>query len=182
MRLFTGIPAAGLFPPSRLDLPDRHPSLRPVLPENQHLTLVFLGEVDPGRTADLRNALCRVRGTPFKLTLDRLGVFPASGRSPRILWLGPSVAPPELLDLHGQLEEALSREDFPTEARPYSPHLTLARLKSGARHAVEELLETQADLEPVSLRVRRFALFESRRGPRGMRYEILESFPFLAGR
>lgn len=96
-------------------------------PDDLHVTLVFLGDVEPQmrscaeRVAE--QAADRVRAAPCGLTLDRIGCFPR----PRILWCGASERQPPLLDLVGALNQALPGCGFVPERRPFAPHVTLVR-------------------------------------------------------
>ena len=118
-----------------------------VRPENIHLSLKFLGDVDEAREAELRDALKRVAGTrseprPLALQVTGFGVFPDYHR-PKVLWAG--VTPDAGLELlqHG-VEQAFAPLGFPTEARPFRPHVTLARAARDAKSrefaGLEELL------------------------------------------
>lgn len=101
--------------------------IRWVRPEGIHLTLKFLGEVAEQRDPELAAALTRtVRGArALPLALGGFGAFPDFQR-PRVVWVG--VAPdPSLELLQNQVEEAFAPLGFPTEARPFRPHLTLGR-------------------------------------------------------
>ncbi|PYP33432.1 MAG: RNA 2',3'-cyclic phosphodiesterase [Gemmatimonadetes bacterium] len=101
--------------------------IRWVRPEGIHLTLKFLGEVAEQRDAELVAALARAaRGArALPLTLGGFGAFPDFQR-PRVVWAG--VAPdPSLELLQNQIEEVFAPLGFPTEARPFRPHLTLGR-------------------------------------------------------
>ena len=101
--------------------------IRWVRPEGIHLTLKFLGEVAEQRDAELVAALARAaRGArALPLTLGGFGAFPDFQR-PRVVWAG--VAPdPSLELLQNRVEEVFAPLGFPTEARPFRPHLTLGR-------------------------------------------------------
>ena len=99
-----------------------------VRPENIHLSLKFLGDVDDSREAELRSALRRAAGhrsepRPLSLQVTGFGVFP-DYRRPQVLWAG--VAPDPALELlqHG-VEQAFEPLGFPAEARAFRPHVTL---------------------------------------------------------
>jgi 2'-5' RNA ligase len=110
--------------------------LKWVRPENIHISLKFLGEVEEAREPELRAALQRAAGSrsearPLTLHIEGFGVFP-DYRRPHVLWAG--VAPDPALELlqHG-VEQAFAPLGFPTEARPFRPHVTLARTGREAR-------------------------------------------------
>ncbi len=108
--------------------------VRWVAPENMHLTLKFLGNVDRARltryTAALEQAAA---GIPrFNLTAHALGCFPNT-RKPNVIWVGLEGDLPTLLRLVQQVEEAFGEAGLEREERAFSPHLTLGRVRREAR-------------------------------------------------
>lgn len=106
------------------------PNVRLVDQASLHLTLAFLGELDDDALAAVIQITSDVArpSAPFDLTLTGLGVFgPPS--APRVIWAGVGGETRPLLALQQRLADALEAHGFPREARPFSPHLTLARLK-----------------------------------------------------
>lgn len=99
--------------------------------ENLHLTVKFLGETDPELlTGIIDTAGDRLKNRrPFKLQVKDLGFFPRSG-NPRVLWAGLRGETDSLREIAGLIEEAMFVCGFPREGRGFSPHLTLARIKS----------------------------------------------------
>ena len=109
------------------------PGARWVAPENYHLSLRFIGELDHGLAADIDVALSQVRAPAFSVELSGVGYF-GKGAKARTLWAG--VAPCDALGhLQTKIEAALTQTGLPEERRKYSPHVTVARLKQsdGAR-------------------------------------------------
>lgn len=106
------------------------PNVRLADPASLHLTLVFLGEIDDNQlSAVIAASLDAARlSRPFTLGLDELGTF-GSRRAPRVIWTGVRGEVERLLSLQQRLAMALEAQGFPREERPFSPHLTLARLK-----------------------------------------------------
>ena len=107
-----------------------------VRPENIHLSLKFLGDVDAARGQELREALQRAAGTrsaprPLTLQITGFGVFPDYHR-PRVLWAGVTPDPGVELLQHS-VEQAFGPLGFPTEARAFRPHVTLGRAARDAR-------------------------------------------------
>ena len=144
----------------------RLPSRARRVPEaNLHLTLAFLGALDPARGALAEAAACGVRERGFVLELDRFGHWPR----PRVLWTAPTRPPEALADLAGALHTALAARGFPLDARGFTPHLTLARdvtTMCGPR-----------DHPPLCWPVDAFHLVESATRPEGARYRLLRTFP-----
>lgn len=115
-------------------------ALKPVSPDQVHITLKFLGQMDedliPQLEAMMREA---VQGTaPFTLRLVGLGVFP-NPRRPRVIWAGMEGAEP-LGRMAAALEEGCEPLGFRKEKRQFSPHLTLARVREGFRPDLSEML------------------------------------------
>jgi 2'-5' RNA ligase len=108
-----------------------------------------------------------------------LGFFPNS-RAPRVFWAGV-LAPPDLADLARDTDSALEGLGVPAERRPYSPHLTLARIKEPV--PLTALQQAIAGPEPVELgafTADRFFLYQSTLEPSGAVYTRLAEFPFTA--
>ncbi|MCL1809871.1 MAG: RNA 2',3'-cyclic phosphodiesterase [Clostridiales bacterium] len=94
------------------------------LPENLHLTLVFLGECDERQAAAVKSVIGRVRFAPFGIAIDRIGRFKRDGGD--IWWAGVRENQP-LMDLQGELTDKLVEAGFGLEKRRYSAHVTLGR-------------------------------------------------------
>lgn len=130
-------------------------------PESLHLTLHFLGDVPRTRLPELVLGLA-VPFAPFELTLGRSQIWPNG-----VAVLEPDAIPADLLRLHAELAVALQKLAIPVEARPYHPHVTLARRAQGATPPV--------DGAPVRWPVRNYALMESQFAPaRG--YRLVQSY------
>jgi 2'-5' RNA ligase len=150
------------------------PPARPVAARRWHLTLAFLGTFDEP-PVDLVERACgaaaAVQGAAFTMHLDRLGYF--GGRT-RVLWLGPTVLPDELVQLRARLLAALGAAGVAVE-RPHDfvPHLTIARGVARPPPA--------AGPPPVVWPVSDFVLLLSRQDGAGLSYETLARWP-LGGR
>jgi 2'-5' RNA ligase len=142
-----------------------------------HVTLRFLGQrssEEQGRIA-LAAATVASESAPFDLAFGALGVFPDE-RRPHTLWMGLRDGRQEVITLAARLTRALERAGFPPEARPFAPHLTLARIK---RRPPPGLMTRVlgSDVEGTELqRVENFLLMESRAAASGVRYVPLRSF------
>lgn len=108
--------------------------VRWVDPNNIHLTLKFLGDVDVAITGRITLALEEaVRGTPpFNIEASGLGVFPNMNRI-QIIWVGLHGDLEKLGQLQKRIEASLKPLGFPPEGRPFTPHLTIARVRDFAR-------------------------------------------------
>ncbi len=138
-------------------------------PAQYHLTLAFLGEVEPERTAAITEALEQVAGAPLELRLQGLNVFP-SRRRPRVLVAGVERAE-ALTALHARVEAAMEALGFAPENRAFRPHVTVARLKAPPLAELRAYLRRRQDLGHQDLkaawRADRFHLYESVLRPEG---------------
>jgi 2'-5' RNA ligase len=180
MRLFTGIDLPAEVVRNLESLLAR---LRPAArvrwspPANLHITTRFIGEWSAERLPALEFALAALPGSgPIPIRVRKLGFFP-NPRAPRVFWAGIE-AGPGLAALAFETDRALSGLGLPAEDRPFSPHLTLARIKDPV--ALPELCETIArlpSLEFGDFTADRFHLYQSRLGPAGSVYTKLAEFP-----
>jgi 2'-5' RNA ligase len=135
-------------------------------PENLHVTLVFLGDVDAERRETVRRIAGEIEASGFCLVFDQAQFWPRNG----IVALAPAATPPALTELAGCLSERLRAEGFALERRSFRPHLTLARKGSAT--------ETRIALpEPVVWDAAEFCLVESRSGPEGSDYRVAATWP-----
>ncbi len=153
------------------------PGARWVRPEQLHLTLRFIGDVDGGQFADIRDELTGIAVAPFSLQLDGLGVFPPRGR-PRVIWAGLGRSD-DLIRLRNQIESALARVGIARETRRFSPHITLARLKSTPPARVGRFLEQHGLLTSPPFSVERFFLYSSQLGRNGAIHTIEAAYPLV---
>jgi 2'-5' RNA ligase len=181
VRLFV---AVGLPPGHRASLAGvcergRRGGVRWVGPENVHLTLKFLGDVDEALLADLKAALAAVAAAaePFALSLKAGGCFP-NARAPRVIWIGLAEGAEEAVALAAAVERALEPLGFAREKRPFRPHLTIGRVKDvqagapTAANKIERLKEY--DVPPATAEA--VALIKSTLTPEGSIYEEIGRF------
>jgi len=147
-------------------------------PENQHLTLKFLGEIGEDRidalAARARAKLATV--APFEVALAGFGAFP-NAREARVLWLGVAQGSAALARLARKLDGAARIAGSERERRPFSAHLTLGRLREPARVEIERLAAPASPSWSVS----EVVLYESRLAPDGARYVPLAHLALGAG-
>ena len=149
-----------------------------VRPQNIHLTLKFLGSVAADRLQDVVQAVKRgaVPAPPIPLELAALGCFP-NRRAPRVVWAGLTQCPEELRNLQQRVEEELVAIGFPAESRPFSPHFTLGRVRSG-RNIRKLVAAIQAErLEPLRFQVAEVVVMASRLHPSGALYTPIARIP-----
>ncbi len=150
-----------------------------VAPKGIHLTLKFLGDVEARRTAEIADAVataCR-SAQSLELNLNGAGCFPRPER-PRVIWIGLGGDVSGLQRLQRLVDVALVGIGFPAEARGFTPHLTLARIRDGGDAAqVRGLMERLQGLvvEPVTFFAEEVALIRSELRPEGAVYETLST-------
>lgn len=144
-----------------------------VRPENYHLTIRFLGEIDPALTGNLDRLAVGVAGEtgPFDVSLDRLGGFPSLERA-RVLWAGGD-APAEYTRLVEAVNDRLRDLGFGPERKATIAHVTLARIKGRPDPKLRSIVEHTQSFDAEQLRVDRLVLMESRLTPSGAIYELL---------
>jgi RNA 2',3'-cyclic 3'-phosphodiesterase len=158
-RLFVAIDLPG---PLKADLARFTPELpvaRWVGAEELHLTLRFIGEVDPETCSAIKTALSGISFAAFPLTLRGVGHFPPN-RRPRVLWVGMDPCD-RLVQLQLELELALIETGIPADERRFSPHITLARLKETPPAAVNGFEIRHSDLACPPFEVSEFILYSS---------------------
>jgi RNA 2',3'-cyclic 3'-phosphodiesterase len=143
-----------------------------VAPESLHLTVRFLGGVEPVRLDALAAALRTLEFEPFEVAVGGVGTF-GRASAVRVVWLGLTAGAAELGRLAGEVEARSASLGFEPEARPYNPHLTLARSR---QRRGERLPEPPPPPEIPGWTVTRFRLYRSRLGPGGATYSVLEEF------
>lgn len=154
-----------------------------VEPSNLHLTLKFLGPVHASRVPAVLEALTAVEALcPFMVRLVGLGAFPRP-RGARVLWVGVEEGARELGDLARVVEKALEPLGFVGEGRPFSPHLTIGRLRTPAYDAeLEVALDRKSRVEVGRQHVHSVGLMESTLRPQGPVYTVLRSYRLGAQR
>jgi len=153
------------------------PGARWIDPDNYHLTLRFIGDIDDALAREIAGLLGRVERAPFELRLDGLSSF--GGRKPRAVVA--SVAPvAPLIELQAELERLLQRLGLEPEGRKYTPHVTLARLRDSSSREVADYLSVRAHYRSSSFAISRFVLFSSRSSVGGGPYIVEESYPLAA--
>ena len=146
-----------------------------VAPGNLHLTLKFLGAVPEERTDAIVGALTQsgLDLQPFEARILGLGAFPSANR-PRVVWAGVTDGAAEMVELARRVETALAKLGFAHDERPFSPHVTLGRVRRPGRDsALTEALGSARAREFGRMPVPGAALMRSELGARGARYTEL---------
>lgn len=133
-----------------------------------HLSLKFIGEVPYNVFEDVADSLAKIKAKPFLLTLAEVGTFPGS-KTPRVIWAGVEKNT-ELFHLQKKVETQLSWQKLKGDKRKYSPHITLARVKSNNPGRIGDFLVQNNLYKSKPFEVDRFFLFSSVLTPKGAVY------------
>jgi 2'-5' RNA ligase len=166
------------------------PDVRWVDPAGIHLTLAFLGELTDEQLAAAIGASeeAAQKATPFEYRLKGLGIF-GSPQQPRVIWMGIEDLPSgqiqgsPLQQLHRVLTKELELPGFEVEKRPFSPHLTLARIKRPLVAGEQQLLQRQlhsrrAGASSPIYRVNQLCVMKSELSRTGAKYTCLRECSF----
>ncbi len=147
-------------------------------PENYHITLRFIGDVDNRTADDVSYELDRLSNSEgFRVRLSTLGAF--GGDKPRALYAG--VENTEALQrLQSAHERVLRRAGVVPDARKFVPHVSLARLKGTSAPEVAEFIHQSGHFAPLEFTVRQFVLFSSKDSVGGGPYLVEQSYPLAA--
>jgi 2'-5' RNA ligase len=148
-----------------------------VRPEAMHLTLKFLGEVRDRELIGVCDAVKAVaaRHRPFDFGVNEVGCF--GGRSARVLWVGAGLDCQDLLELQDDLEDELALAGWPKEARKFSGHLTLCRVRNTkAGFELAQMAEQYKDFDLGTMRCDSMCVYQSQLRPEGPMYTCLGSY------
>lgn len=163
------------------------PGVRWVDPSGIHITLAFLGELTDGELGGVKHAVQAVaqRVAPFSYSLSRLGIF-GPAHQPRVIWMGIEEPAGALQRLQHNLVQELSRRSFPVDKRPFSPHFTLARIKTPLSpdelQQLQRLLDgpQQGLLSSELYQVRSIAVMKSELSRAGAHYTSLQTYTLFS--
>lgn len=151
--------------------------LKLVRSENIHMTLRFLGDVSEKRLELVKEATDEaIEADPFEISVEGLGVFPNPGFI-RVVWAGVGRGTSELESLREKIDQELSEIGVPPEDKDFTPHFTIARVKSGrAKDKINSVVQNSSDRTWGSIQVEEIELKESELTPEGPIYTTLEKF------
>lgn len=162
------------------DLKGKTKGLKWVRQEGIHLTLKFLGDITPDQADLIGKSLDEATAEfgSLELALDRPGAFPSVKR-PRVIWVGLDGELEKLKRLQKSVEEACFSSGFDKDERPYSPHLTVARIKRSNRRwkveAITDIIEKLGAIQASPFRVDALHLIQSELKPDGAVYTKLKT-------
>ncbi len=160
-------------------LKDANADVKWIAPGSIHLTLKFLGYIPEEMVPTLAERLKEIAraASPFEIVLEGMGVFPGWNYA-RVLWVGLGEGKDHAKDLAGRVEEAMAGEGFEKEKRPFSPHLTLGRIRGPKNKDELKRLACSMTVNPASSHISRIVLFRSVLTPKGAVYTPLDIADF----
>jgi 2'-5' RNA ligase len=143
-------------------------------PENIHLTLKFLGEIEEKLVGEIERVCVEISAQfqPFALDLNRTGVFP-NARQPRVLWAGLSGEIEKAVEIQRRLDERLMTIGFDREEKSFRPHLTIGRVKSNRKTRELLAMADSYQLPRLAFGVKEMVVMKSELHPAGARYTVL---------
>lgn len=148
--------------------------LKPVNPENIHITMRFLGNIQPAMVDRIHGEMEQVAFTPFDVEIRGVGAFPTI-KYARVVWAGIQKGSEELRDVFDQLEPRLRNLGFKPDAKGFSPHITIARVRTGRNKAeLAHCMNELADYQSGVLKAECLKLKKSVLTPNGPMYSTLK--------
>lgn len=147
--------------------------LRPVAPQNIHVTMRFLGDINSPMVDKLHEAMKNIKFTPFTIQIKGMGVFP-SLNYPRVVWAAITEGTEQLKIIFGQLEPQIRALGLAADQYGFSPHLTIARVRSSKnKQNLTEFVTKKADYEFGTIKAECLRLKRSQLSPKGPTYTTL---------
>jgi len=150
--------------------------LKPVEPQNIHITLRFLGDILPNTVDKIHDEMKKTQFVPFNVKIHGVGVFPTINY-PRVVWAGITEGAEQLQSIFNQLEPRLQGLGFSPDPKGFSPHLTIARVRSARnKPPLIQFVSANSNLEFGNVRAACLKLKKSQLTPRGPIYSTLKEF------
>jgi len=157
-------------------LTETRADLKLVEPKNIHITLRFLGNITPKMVENIYEEMKKVQFSPFNIKIHGVGVFPHL-RYPRVFWTGITEGADQLRNIFSQLEPRLRSLGFAPDPKGFSPHLTIARVKSGRNKSeLAKFVTENVNYEFGIVRAECLRLKRSDLTPKGPIYSTLKEF------
>ena len=176
-RLFTGLEIPPDIGQTLSGMRGGLPGARWIDPENYHVTLRFIGDIDGFAANEIASTLERINRRPFEVALQGLSSF--GGKKPRAV-VASVVQSRPLMDLQAELERTMQRFGFDPEGRKFIPHVTLARLRDASNQDVADYLSVRGYFPTRSFMASRFVLFSSRASVGGGPYVVEDAYALSA--
>jgi RNA 2',3'-cyclic 3'-phosphodiesterase len=176
-RLFAGLEIPAEIGQSLSNLRGGLPGARWIDPENYHVTLRFIGDIDGMSANEIASMLFRINRKPFEVKVQGLQSF--GGRKPRAVVASVEPSRP-LIELQAELERLMQRLGLDPEGRKFTPHVTLARLHDASSQDVADYLSVRGYFPSRTFMASRFVLFSSRASTGGGPYVVEDSYALSA--
>jgi 2'-5' RNA ligase len=176
-RLFAGLEIPAEIGQSLSNLRGGLPVARWIDPENYHVTLRFIGDIDGLSANEIASMLFRINRKPFEVKVQGLQSF--GGKKPRAVVASVEPSRP-LIELQAELERLMQRLGLDPEGRKFTPHVTLARLHDASSQDVADYLSVRGYFPSRSFMASRFVLFSSRASTGGGPYVVEDSYALSA--
>src|SRR5205807_3209931 len=176
-RLFTALEIPPDIAQALATLRGGLPGARWIDPENYHLTLRFIGDIDDALANDIALLLDQVNRRGFEVRFD--GLAPFGGRKPRAVVAAVAPAAP-LIELQAEHERLMQRLGLEPDGRKYIPHVTLARLRDSSSLQVADYLSARGPFRISPFSASRFVLFSSKSSVGGGPYVVEAAYPLAA--
>jgi 2'-5' RNA ligase len=150
--------------------------LKPVEPQNIHVTMRFLGDITLAMVDKVFEEMKKLTFSPFIVHINRLGAFP-DVRYPKVLWAGITEGADQLKGVFNQLEPQLRGLGFTPDPKGFSPHLTIARVRSGLNKiSLADFITENCDYDFGTISAKCLRLKKSELTPKGPIYSTLKEF------
>jgi len=176
-RLFAGLEIPAEIGHSLSNLRGGLPGARWIDPENYHVTLRFIGDIDGMSANEIASMLFRINRKPFEVKVQGLQSF--GGKKPRAVVASVEPCRP-LIELQAELERLMQRLGLDPEGRKFTPHVTLARLHDASSQDVADYLSVRGYFPSRTFMASRFVLFSSRASTGGGPYVVEDSYALSA--
>ena len=176
-RLFAGLEIPAEIGQSLSNLRGGLPGARWIDPENYHVTLRFIGDIDGMSANEIASMLFRINRKPFEVKVQGLQSF--GGKKPRAVVASVEPCRP-LIELQAELERLMQRLGLDPEGRKFTPHVTLARLHDASSQDVADYLSVRGYFPSRTFMASRFVLFSSRASTGGGPYVVEDSYALSA--
>jgi RNA 2',3'-cyclic 3'-phosphodiesterase len=173
-RLFTGLELPGAVVAQLALMRGGVVGARWLEPEDYHIALRFIGDIDARSARDIEETLGEIRRPKALVRFEGLSWF--GGDKPRAI-VAKVKAEPALMDLQAEQERRLRRIGIEPETRKYTPHVTLAQLRGGGQANVASYLAERGALIADSFKAERFVLYSAREGSGGGPYVVEAAYP-----
>lgn len=173
-RLFTAVEIPPAVAADLASLRGGLPGARWIDPENYHLTLCFIGDVDDETAHEVMVMLGKVRRRAFEIRFSGLDQF--GGKKPRAVFAAAAASPP-LNELQAEHERIFRRMAIEHDSRKFTPHVTLARLRETSPREVADYLTVRGGYRSLPFPITRFVLFSARASTGGGPYVVEAAYP-----